>query len=279
MTEDEIKKDVLPIIPIPTGLKPSGMLKKKVKCLVFDIYGTLFVSGSGDIGLSKAQSKYPPQLDRLFRRFGIQRATPEILEKYFAAIEQRHTEIKQKGIDYPEVEIDRIWMKVLGIGDRDQARALAMAFEKTVNPVYPMVHLKKMLTACGQRRIPLGIISNAQFYTPRLFQCFLGISPEKLGFLPDLTFYSYRFGRAKPSDVLFRLAAEKMAARGISVESTLYVGNDMLNDVYPAQGIGFKTALFAGDARSLRLRQDHPKCKTLASDLVVTDLMQLVDWI
>jgi len=53
----------------------------------------------------------------------------------------------------------------------------------------------------------------------------------------------------------------------------------MLNDIYPAQKVGFQTALFAGDKRSLRLRNDDPRCKNLKPDLVITDLIQLLDHI
>ena len=57
------------------------------------------------------------------------------------------------------------------------------------------------------------------------------------------------------------------------------IRSQIINDVRPAHRTGFKTALFAGDARSLRLRRDHPMCRGLSSDLVVTDLMQVMDWI
>jgi putative hydrolase of the HAD superfamily len=50
----------------------------------------------------------------------------------------------------------------------------------------------------------------------------------------------------------------------------------MLNDIYPARKAGFKTALFAGDQRSLRMRSDDPRCRDLTPDLVVTDLGQLI---
>jgi putative hydrolase of the HAD superfamily len=50
----------------------------------------------------------------------------------------------------------------------------------------------------------------------------------------------------------------------------------MLNDIYPAQQLGFKTALFAGDTRSLRLRTDDSRCSNLSTDLVLTDLEQLI---
>jgi len=53
----------------------------------------------------------------------------------------------------------------------------------------------------------------------------------------------------------------------------------MLNDILPAQRIGFKTALFAGDKRSLRLRPDDARCEDIVPDIIVTDLLQLVEYL
>ena len=41
-------------------------------------------------------------------------------------------------------------------------------------------------------------------------------------------------------------------------------------------GVGFKTALFAGDGRSLRPRESDDRCRGLSPDLIVTDLRQLI---
>jgi len=91
-----------------------------------------------------------------------------------------------------------------------------------------------------------------------------------------LQFYSYRTGHAKPGLVLHRMAAEALGRRGIRPADAVYVGNDMLNDVYPAAQLGFRTALFAGDARSLRLHQGDPRLDGLAPDLVLNDLGELI---
>ena len=123
----------------------------------------------------------------------------------------------------------------------------------------------------------MGIVSNAQFYTPYLFNWFLDSIPEDLGFTSDLIFYSYKSGHAKPSPLMFEAAAKNLRNMDISAHSVLYIGNDMLNDIYPAKLVGFKTALFAGDARSLRLRENHPKCQNLSADLVITDLVQILE--
>jgi putative hydrolase of the HAD superfamily len=168
-------------------------------------------------------------------------------------------------------------MQVLENNDADLVQAFALEFELIVNPVFPMPHLAALLSGCRKRKLWMGIISNAQFYTPHLFQWFLDANYEALGFCTDLVFFSYQFGYAKPSSFLFNLATIKLKEKGIREHGVLYVGNDMLNDIYPAAITGFKTALFAGDKRSLRLRKDEPKCRHLSADIVITDLIQLLD--
>ena len=170
-------------------------------------------------------------------------------------------------------------MQVLKNDDMDAVRRFALEFEFLVNPVYPMPHLNTLLQACAQIRMPLGIISNAQFYTPMLFEIFFESDLHQMGFQNDLVFFSYRYGRAKPSRYLYEQAAAGIRKRGIPPAHVLYVGNDMRNDIDPAARIGFKTALFAGDRRSLRLREEDPRLKTQAPDLIVTDLIQLLAYV
>ncbi|MBU0988528.1 MAG: HAD family hydrolase [Proteobacteria bacterium] len=280
MFNDElIQNYIQPLLPLPTALQPSGKLKEKVKCVLFDVYGTLFISGSGDISIARQESQKAEELKNLLLKFEIQKDPGFVLENFFTAINTEHETQKTKGIDFPEVEIDAIWMRVLGKNNLEHARAFAMEFELMVNPPYPMPNLENTLSACRELNMLMGIISNAQFYTPYLFRWFLGSEPVDLGFHSNLMFFSYRLGYAKPSHYMFQLAAEKLQQMHISKEAVLYIGNDMLNDIFPARSVGFQTALFAGDARSLRLREDDPECKNLSADLVITDLKQIIDHI
>ncbi|MBL0701169.1 MAG: HAD family hydrolase [Desulfosarcina sp.] len=245
---------------------------------MFDIYGTLFISGAGDISISQKKPVKMPGLERMLNQFGIDKKPEALRKDLFREIEKRHAESRSKGVDYPEVEVDRIWMNVLGKSNHGEVRQFAELFELIVNPVYPMPNLGELLAACKDSGILMGIISNAQFYTPYLFNRFFDSDPEGLGFHPDLTIYSYRFGCAKPSLCLFQTAAARLKNMGVAKESVLYVGNDMLNDIMPAKKTGFKTALFAGDKRSLRLRKDEPLCKNIKADLVITGLAQLIGY-
>jgi len=275
---DRLLHYIEPLSPLPTSLNPSKKLKEKVKCILFDVYGTLFISGSGDISIARQQSRLTQNLKNLLSRYQIKKKPQIVLDDFFSAIDIEHERLKKKGVDFPEVKIDRIWMRVLEIEELDAVRAFAVEFELIVNPVYPMPNLEKMLSNCKKSKILMGIISNAQFFTPYLFTWFLYLSPEDLGFKSDLIFYSYKSGHAKPSPFMFEAAAKNLKNIDISAHSVLYIGNDMLNDIYPAKMVGFKTALFAGDARSLRLRKNHPRCQNLSADIVITDLVQILDF-
>ena len=271
------EKYLTPLSPLPTSLNQRGKLDKKIKCILFDIYGTLFMSGSGDIGIAKKVFQNTDKIEHLLKKFKIKINAQTLLNTFFKKIETRHEKSRKKGIDYPEIEIDEIWMRVIGDDNLKRARAFALEFELIVNPAYPMPHLKQVLRKLKNKNIILGIISNAQFFTPYLFDWFLKADLKYLGFEPNLIIFSYKFGHAKPSSFLFEVASSRLKEINIPTDSALYVGNDMLNDIYPAQKTGFITGLFAGDARSLRLRSDEPACKNLSADIVITDLIQLLN--
>lgn len=268
-----------PMEPIPTGQKPKGILEVPIHCILFDVYGTLFISQSGDISLAQDRSGKDENLKALLEKYGINQPVEVILDAFFSAIRSTHKTMQAKGIDYPEIEIDKTWMEVLSSNDADSVKAFAIEFELLVNPVYPMPHVKELLDTCSANAIRMGIISNAQFFTPLLFDIFWEANLQQIGFHPDLILLSYEYGYAKPSYFLYKTAADRLQQQGMALDNTLYVGNDMLNDIYPAHAVGFKTALFAGDKRSLRLRADEPRCSNLSPDVIITDLMQLCEYI
>ena len=253
MNKKLIEQYLHPLSTLPTSLSPRGSLKQNIECILFDIYGTLFISSSGDINWGQQNPPPHEQIKQLLARYAIAESPRRILEKLHETIEARHGVLRNRGVDHPEVIIEHIWRQVLKINDLSTIKQFAVEFELITNPVGPMPHLASMLSACRKKNLLMGIISNAQFYTPFLFNWFLHSDIE----------------------ALFEMAAEKLASIGIQPAAVLYIGNDMLNDIYPASAIGFQTALFAGDRRSLRLRGDDPRCADLRPELVLTDLGQL----
>lgn len=258
--------------PQPTGVRPTGRLRRPVRAVLFDVYGTLLISAAGDIGIAPVPNvdTAAPLPEAPFR------SPAETGRRLKRRIAEIHADRRARGVDVPEVEIDRIWQELLPDRSPAVVRETALRWELRTNPVWPMPGMRAAVAGCRNRGLALGIVSNAQFYTPPVLEWFFQARLTAVGFADDLLVYSYRLGRAKPSPSLFTAAAAGLARRSIRPEAALYVGNDMLNDVWAAGQAGFQTALFAGDRRSLRLREDDPRCRGLEPDLVLTDLGQLV---
>ncbi|WP_319409969.1 HAD family hydrolase [uncultured Desulfosarcina sp.] len=270
------ERHIRPLAPIATGVSPYLAKMDRFSAMLFDVYGTLLISRAGDIGYDREPTKVANRLRHLLLRSGINLTPDHLSDALNLAIARTHAIARGQGIDFPEVDIVQVWQQVLGMDDLPLVKKFALEYELIVNPVYPMPGLEQLLIGFKNRKIPMGIISNAQFYTVDVLERFLGATLERGGFDHRLLFFSWREGHAKPSTVMFKRAKEALLGLGIPAGSVLVVGNDMRNDILPARAVGFKTALFAGDRRSLRQRESDDCCRDLSPDLIVTDLRQLI---
>jgi putative hydrolase of the HAD superfamily len=155
-------------------------------------------------------------------------------------------------------------------------------FEILSNRVYPMPGMKETLLAIKEKGIPLGIVSNAQFYTPIIMNYFLtgeiNCKQDIEHFEKDLSVYSFKELRAKPDTELFNKFIPTLEKKyNVLPQEAIFVGNDMLKDVYTATNAGLKTVLFAGDERSLRLREKDARVKGMFPNFIINDLSQLTD--
>ena len=291
---ERIRKSSSVLEPIPTGMPALLDKPQPIRAVVFDIYGTLFVSGSGDVGTHAATDSAHALTEAMLAAgvHGEPAAGKRGVQLLDQAIEAAHEQRRSEGVAFPEVDIRVIWQQVLQtLAEEEIIRwhtgrrvelgkavfNVAVEYECRVNPVWPMPSLAEVLAALREREMRLGLVSNAQFVTPLLFEAFLGRPYEDLGFTGDFCRFSYRMLEAKPSRRAYEEVAEALADRGVERHEILYVGNDVRNDVEPAAAVGFKTALFAGDKRSLRLREGDPHVQGVKPDLVLTDLKQLLE--
>jgi putative hydrolase of the HAD superfamily len=283
--------------PVPTLLKPLLRADSSIRAVVFDVYGTILISASGDIDESEISTE---NLKISLDSAGIaindhvnepQALLVEILESFKKAVKNFHQSLRTEDMPYPEIDILEIWESIIEENSKNNKLILSgplcikcftFVFEVLSNHIYPMPGLKGVINRLHEKKLPLGIISNAQFYTPVILNYFMhnevAETEQITPFDPDLTIFSYQHQRSKPDTYLFELLKEKCLQKyGIFADEILFIGNDMFRDVYPACLSGFKTALFAGDAKSLRLRQDRPELKTITPDYIITDLNQLLE--
>jgi putative hydrolase of the HAD superfamily len=258
-----------------------------IRCVGLDVYGTLLVSAAGEIaagsdrssGLSSSRDELRTAAFRMVAAtVGIEPAgAGEIAGEFARVVARRHADGHARGFDQPEVNILSVWNEVLAtVGTAHPALSipeLASRFELMVNPAWPMPGAREILAELRERSLVLAVVSNAQFYTPLVWEALLGAAPEEMGIAPRI--WSFEHAVAKPSPQIFTALVAELEQRGIAPGETLYLGNDMLNDVAAAARAGLKTALFAGDRRSLRLRKDHPAVTGVQPDAVLTHLSQL----
>ncbi|MEA3412964.1 MAG: HAD family hydrolase [Pseudomonadota bacterium] len=279
-----IRESNVPLAPRETALEIRQGPVDGIRAVLFDIYGTLLVSGSGDIGTVREDADTGAALTAMRsagvipQGFDIETDADALLED---TIRAHHTVARDRQIEFPEVNITKVWRDVIAalglpVAQEGQLRRVAVEHECLTNPVWPMPGLKASLSALSSTGRRLGIVSNAQFYTPLTIEALTGRAPDGLGFEPRLCAWSWAQGEAKPSTRLFRGILQVLDGQyGIAPEETLYVGNDMLKDIWPASVTGCRTALFAGDTRSLRLRVDDDRVRGIEPDLVVDDLRQI----
>ncbi|MEM5947752.1 HAD family hydrolase [Spirochaetia bacterium 38H-sp] len=282
-----ISNNIIEIKPIPTEIEESLPNIMEFDAVVFDIYGTLFISGSGDISIVMGKSKNH-FFSEVFSFFNITVKNKKIdySSIFYNIIEKHQNQRVADGIVNPEVNILEVWKdfildlknkKVIDIENitNELLTAIAVKYEILVNPVYPMPGAIEFINKLRMHNKLLGIISNAQFYTPLLFYLFWGKLPEELGFSHDLIIYSYQEKEAKPSKNLFLKVKKELQNQNISPSNVLYIGNDIKNDIYPASQIGFKTALFAGDKRSLRLRETEVSLSNIKPDYIIKNFRNI----
>jgi putative hydrolase of the HAD superfamily len=214
-----------------------------LRAILFDIYGTLLRSAAGET--------HPDPALR-------------------ALIEKGHAGSPHP---FPEVDIREIHAAMHPRLPAEEIERLAMEHEQAVNPVSAMPGAVETLRELSSRGMLLGLVSNAQFYTVPVLETCLGASLANYGIDPDLCVFSYLERRAKPDMHLFAVARDRLLERRLRAEEVLYVGNDVRNDIEPAKAAGFRTALFAGDETSLRLRgRSVGNC---GADFLVRDLREL----
>lgn len=279
-----------PMVPIETDIESELQTLSAIRAVVFDVYGTLVISGSGDVG--SADTRDDGRAEKEAKVADAIAAAEIVLEPAeVPTVAELHQQIqhlnearRNEACPKPEVDIVEAWRVTLAnrpaVFHANPTRSLvrlAAEYEARANPTWPMPGAAELLSRLNEEQRPMGIVSNAQVFTPSLVEDLLGDkSLAEGGFDLNLCVFSNRFRQAKPGPRLFDVLRAGLARRGIAPHEAIYVGNDMLNDVWAASQAGMKTAWFAGDARSCRQRQDDPRCRSLRPDVVLTNLMQLL---
>ncbi len=257
-----------------TELKPRLRGIAGVKAVLIDVYGTFLTSAYDDLwGRNEAAFK------KTVEEFHLNTNWEKVRKLYYQGIERAHRRKRKKGIQFPEVLIEDIWARILRkIGKKGVNKfRIAYFFDwvRDRNKLYSDAFetLKKL----KEQGLKLGIASNSQFYTPINLNILLRkksrgrIKKWQQFFTPGLCSFSFIEGFSKPNKKIFAKQLKRFKA-----EEMVFVGNDLFKDIKTAKRQGLHTVLFAGDAKSLRLRKGDKRVKGVKPDAIITSWKQLL---
>ncbi|MGM0461554.1 MAG: HAD family hydrolase [Fibrobacterota bacterium] len=277
---------------------------KDIQAVVFDVYGTLidywheaFTDAEQKDAFLRSVFeqtadffKFTPFLEKINPA---QAPEDTLFDFYHNLIGLKHEEARKDGKKYPEIQINDIWQVILSILENngyekqgyledlsrhDASRVIAYYYNffALYRGFFPEV--VSSLEKLRADNITLGILSNAQFYTPLDITHFIRYqSDDELVdihelFDVDLCFYSFEYGIAKPSPDLYRRLLQGLRERQIAPEQAVFVGNDLELDMISAREAGMKTAFFTGNTHSTFL---HGREREFVPDIVFSDYSQL----
>ena len=232
--------------------------------VVFDLYGTLV-----DIRTDEHGKGCCEKTAEIFRENGAEYLPKELEKRYFEVVSEleHETNIDLKEV-YPEIDILRafriLYREKGASADGELAEKTAVGFRRASTKfirLYPnVVRLLSGLSEDGARVI---LLSNAQaaFTRPELRR--LGLDG-----LFDKIFLSSDFGIKKP-DLRFFGAALK----GLDLQRTVMVGNDMTCDIEPAKKLGLSTVYVRSKI--------SPKGDNPSADMIIRsgEIMRVREWV
>lgn len=271
-----IRKRIPPRYKIEKSqLKPKLKNIAGIKAILIDVYGAFITSPADDL----LAMNEDVSIKKTIKEFGLDVSHKKLKELYYEGIVQEIERKSREGIRHPEVVIENIWAKILKNINAKGVNKFKIAYffdwNSDRNKIYPDAF--GTLKALKQKGIRLGIVSNAQFYTPINLTLTLRkasggrIKSWKEFFDPKLCTFSYKQGFSKPNKQVF--AKHKKIFKPSEM---IMIGNDLLKDIGTAKKSGLKTVLFAGDAKSLRLRKGDSHVKGVRPDAVITNWKQLL---
>lgn len=291
-----------PPTPESASARPGIKLLPGVKCVLWNVYGTLLNIFQGEILFQHPKDiVMDVALDKTIQEFKMWASMsrkPGQPSAYMKVIYDQ-VMMEQMGIGmpggekFPEKLSEKVWESIVNklfqkdykfdVGHygslNEYSKKIAYFFHASLQgtAAYPGgVEAVRTLSEIGIRQ---GLFSEGQCFTPA--QVRRAILNEEPGLDPDLMIdrklriLSCEVGARKPSDRMFKKALEVTKSAGLQPEQVLFVSNRLEQDLGHGRKVGFRTALFVGDKSTLQAKPEQLKDPNLRPDLLLTRLDEL----
>ncbi len=302
---DERKNFIWPASPPPVPMKVTPFLAplQDIKCVLWNVYGTLLEIDQGELRQDHSQKlRMQIALDKTIHEFNMWYSMSRkpgqpweyMLRQYMDILDKLKMTAVNKG-EIPEVDSTKIWGKLIDrllqneykydVGQYgaidDLAQKVAYFFHANLQGVSSSpgaLSTLRHLTASG---IKQGLLADGQCFTiPQLVHALKTQGPlsgteEVLNL--SACVLSLTIGVRKPSASLYKAAKEAIKGLGLKPEQVLYVSHVLKDDLAITKPLGFKTALFAADKNTCRVTSQEMKDPKLKPDRLISELSQVAE--
>jgi putative hydrolase of the HAD superfamily len=199
-----------------------------IKLIIFDLWYTL----------AQRESYHHSATRELEKEFNINRPHEEVVKIFEQIIQTKVWEtefdaymelLRELKINPSKVNI----MKAIAIRGKAETHIALYDF------VVPL------LTQLREKGIKIGLLTNSSVFIREIVE-----KDTPLMQYIDYPIFSYEIGTIKPDAVMF---LEMQRKSGVSnAEEIIMIGDNMFDDIYPAEKLGMNTIHFTGDYKQLR---------------------------
>jgi hypothetical protein len=281
----------------PPKAKPH-LAQLPIKAIMWTVYGTLVAVPQGELLFEHAHDFVTDAaLDKVIKEFKMWNSMSRKPGKPSEYMRELYTKalgtLRMTGGG--EAPSEKVWddiVKKLFQKDyqfdattygsmNEYVKKIAYFYHASIQGAGPYPGAAEAVRLIGEGTRLQGLLADGQCFTPGQLQwCLRQQDPDcdvNRYFPPNLRVLSADKKVRKPSDALFKAAAQALGEKGIRPGEVLHVGSSLPRDIAPARKHGFRTALFAGDKNSLVATPEQLKDPATRPDVLLTELPQVLE--
>jgi hypothetical protein len=290
-------------VPAPVKAKPHLVHLPDVRCVLWNVYGTLLCISGGEVLFEHPQAfvmdvalKKTVQEFKMWPSMTRKPGQPsEYLQQIYKKVLMEHASVTGGSDKRQEIVSDRVWEAILKkllqkeyhfdagfYGSLNEySRKVAYFFHASLQGTACYPGAAAALRHVAASGMVQGLFADGQSFTLVQLQRGLAAQDPAAGveglLREDLAALSFEVGARKPDLRILRRAQERLDERGVQPSQVLHVGTRMAQDLVPARRFGMRTALFAGDREALQATPEQLKDPLSRPDVLLTELSQIAD--
>jgi hypothetical protein len=289
--------------PQPVRAKPHLVRLPEVRCVLWNVYGTLLAIAGGEVWFEHPQPfVMGVALEKTiqeFKMWGSMTRKPgppsEYLQQIYRQVLIEQSSVPGGGEKHPEIPADRLWHEILKrllqkdyrfdsgfYGSLNEfSRKVAYFFHSSLQGTACYAGAAAALRYVAEHDLAQGLFADAQCFT--LVQLQRGLAAQdpvasvEALLSPDLRVLSCDLGRRKPARRMLARIKEVLSDKGLDPGTVLHVGSRIAQDLLPARRLGMRTALFVGDRDAVQATAEQLRDPLSRPDVLLTELGQITE--